>query len=62
MGHPDRRIGAFVECKTNTGRYTPEQAEWFDVLIKVGEIVFLWRPRQADEINEFLEGKGEWAR
>lgn len=54
---------AFVECKTDIGRYTPEQSDWLGSLLAAGARVFLWRPRAADEINEFLEGRGEhWAR
>ena len=62
LAHPGRGVAAFAECKTNTGRYTADQSEWFDTLIRVGALVFLWRPNGAAGINDFLEGTGEWAR
>lgn len=61
MVHPQRLLMAVVECKSDTGRYTPEQAGWIDALVGVsggwsGFTVEIWRPRDADRINRYLEG------
>lgn len=63
MVHPGLHRLAFVECKTDIGRYTDEQGQWFDALLTVaqpGVYVFLWRPRDAAVIESFLSGEGNW--
>ena len=45
----------FVELKANKGRIRPEQEAWITMLREGGATVFLWRPKQWDEIAELLE-------
>lgn len=46
----------FVELKTTTGRVRPAQQEWLDALsVVTGVEVYLWRPRDWDEILEKLK-------
>jgi hypothetical protein len=54
--HRERRLVAFVECKSDIGRYTAEQAEWIDALVDVGAVVDIWRPKDHERINRYLEG------
>lgn len=45
----------FAELKTMKGRVTPEQRAWLDDLEKVpGVEVFVWKPRDLDEIEAIL--------
>lgn len=56
MVHPLHGL-AFIECKSDTGRFSPDQSAWIDAL-RVADgtyIVDIWRPRDADRINRFLE-------
>jgi hypothetical protein len=48
----------FVELKANKGRIRPEQEAWIAMLRDAGASVFLWKPKQWDEIAELLE---KWA-
>lgn len=65
--HPDRGRMAFIEVKSDTGRFTEEQDAWISALMSVvGRwsylqiLVDIWRPQQYELINEYLEGVGEW--
>ncbi len=48
-----------IECKTETGKLTPDQEEWRDRLLKAGAKWYLWRPSDIDEIIRVLGRKGE---
>lgn len=49
----------FVELKANKGRVRPEQETWINMLREGGATVFLWRPKQWEEIASLL---GKWAK
>lgn len=58
--HSTFRVVAFVECKSDTGRFSPDQSTWIGALracLIGGDefVVDIWRPRDADRINRFLE-------
>ncbi len=64
MVHPERRRVVWAECKTDIGRYTEDQGKWIDALFHLtgpGIYVFLWRPSNAVDIEQFLQGVGQWA-
>lgn len=45
----------FVELKTNTGRVRAAQQTWLDALGQIPCVdVYLWRPRDWDEIEAIL--------
>lgn len=50
---------AFVELKADKGRVRPEQETWINLLREGGATVFLWRPKQWEEIATLLE---KWAK
>lgn len=57
--HPRRKLLAFLELKTETGRLKPEQRHWQDVLGCMrgpSIIVAVWRPHQADAVRVWLLG------
>lgn len=39
----------WVECKTETGRVSPDQQHWLDTLKAAGHDAYLWRPRHWDD-------------
>lgn len=51
----DRTI--FCELKTDTGRLTQDQQDWVDALGRAGTEVYVWRPRDWDEIERLLRRK-----
>lgn len=40
----------WVECKTMTGRLSPEQRTWLDTLTVAGNDAYCWRPSDWDEV------------
>lgn len=44
----------FAELKTDTGRLRAEQRAWLDQLEETEAEVYVWRPRDFDEIVELL--------
>lgn len=60
-GWPDlalAKAGRFIlaELKTDRGRVTPAQAEWLWALYEAGVEVYVWRPRDFDDIVAILQG------
>jgi hypothetical protein len=61
MSHRERGQVAFIECKTNTGRFSPDQDEWIGSLMEAAKrglgvlIVDIWRPKDFQRINRYLE-------
>ena len=48
----------FAELKSERGRMTPEQQRLFDLLSQCpGVEVYLWRPRDLEEIAKTLRGE-----
>ena len=54
--HPQRRIVAFRELKTDRGKLGPEQRAVIDALAEAGADVAVWRPAQATEIWRWIAG------
>jgi hypothetical protein len=48
--HPKRGRLMFVECKSATGRVTPEQTAWLDALALAGQTVKLAFPEVLDDM------------
>jgi hypothetical protein len=44
----------FAELKSERGRLTDEQAEWVAALRRTGQVAYVWRPRQWDDIEAVL--------
>lgn len=57
-GYPDwtlvRDRVVFIECKTETGRVSQAQREWFTALIAADAEVYLVRPRHPEAIATVL--------
>lgn len=57
-GFPDlvlvRDSVIFAELKRSTGRVRPEQVEWMEQLAQAGAEVYLWRPRDIEEVRATL--------
>ncbi len=51
---PPRLI--FAELKTDTGRLTPDQERWIEMLRACGQEAYVWRPRDWDDIVKVLIG------
>ncbi len=51
---PPRLI--FAELKTDTGRLTPDQERWIEMLRACGQEAYVWRPRDWDDIVRTLHG------
>lgn len=59
-GYPDLTLvrGAriiFAELKTNRGALTQEQKDWLRALRRTSAEVYLWRPRDLDDIHDILQ-------
>jgi hypothetical protein len=52
--HDEKKRVICIECKSDTGKVTPEQTMWHDALARCGEEVYLVFPRHLDEIIEIL--------
>lgn len=47
----------FVELKSDSGRLSPRQHAWIELLDHVdGVEVYVWRPEDADEVEAVLRG------
>jgi tRNA1(Val) A37 N6-methylase TrmN6 len=46
----------FAELKTQRGKITAGQEEWLTALRACGQMAFVWRPDQMQEICELLYG------
>jgi hypothetical protein len=44
----------FAELKTETGKVTPAQADWLEMLRLAGQRVYIWRPSDLERIAEIL--------
>ena len=52
----DNRL-LFAELKRDKTNPEPMQRIWLDALVKVGQQVFVWRPKDQNEVVDILEGK-----
>jgi len=61
-GFPDlcliRERVVFAELKTDTGKLTSEQLEWFAALKRAGAETYIWRPADWPEVVRVLTDKG----
>jgi len=48
----DREL--IAELKSEKGKKTPEQEEWIQAFLRAGREVYLWRPRDWEEIVEVV--------
>jgi hypothetical protein len=46
----------FAELKTQRGKTTASQEQWLTALRACGQMAFVWRPAQMQEIQELLFG------
>lgn len=44
-----------AELKTDTGRVSDDQQQWLDLLAGAGVEVYLWRPRDYDDVLRVLQ-------
>jgi hypothetical protein len=58
LASPKQHRVIYAELKTETGRLTPEQRQWLDVLTDGGHEVYIWRPRDllCGHIRDVLKG------
>lgn len=49
----DRLVMA--ELKTDTGRISPDQQRWLDLLDRAGIETYVWRPRDIDDVLAVLK-------
>lgn len=52
--HRDKARILFVECKLDDTKTTPAQDHWHDTLAWCDQEVYVWRPKDWDEIVEIL--------
>jgi len=52
-----REVVLFVECKTDTGKLTPEQEGWRQAALAAKHSAMVWRPSDWDVIVEILQRK-----
>ena len=64
-GFPDltlcKRRLIFIECKTATGKLSPDQARWIIHLLGAGQEVYLARPEHYERIICLLAGRADAA-
>lgn len=48
------KVRVWIECKSETGRVSPQQDVWITLLKKSGETVFIWKPQDCDFAFEVL--------
>lgn len=58
-GYPDLTLVKdnrllFIELKRNLGKTTKEQVEWLEALKKAGAEVYVWRPKDYNEVVQVL--------
>lgn len=44
-----------AELKSATGRVTPEQDDWLTAAVNAGIEIYIWRPRDIEEIERILK-------
>jgi hypothetical protein len=52
--HDGKKRVMWVECKSDSGKVTPEQTAWHDALARADQEVYLVFPKHLDEIIEIL--------
>jgi hypothetical protein len=55
--HPIQRRVIWAELKTGSGRPSPEQKQWLELLQQAGQEAYLWRETQYDEVEAILRGE-----
>lgn len=58
LAHPQSGRLLFRELKTNTGKLTPGQTGWLELLIKCEEDAGVWRPKDWSRICDELSTYG----
>ena len=53
--HPDSGNAFAVECKSDTGKLSPEQENWIEWLRACGIRTFVWMPKMWPEIGEIVK-------
>lgn len=58
LANPGQRRVIYAELKSETGRLSPEQRRWLDVLTDSGHEAHIWRPRDLlnGHIRDSLRG------
>lgn len=46
----------YAELKSSAGKVTPDQQEWLTALRSAGQLVFVWRPEDWEDIVAVLRG------
>jgi hypothetical protein len=47
----------FVELKSDAGKVDHDQQRWIDDLRACGQRVYVWRPRDWDDVQRVLDGR-----
>jgi hypothetical protein len=62
-GYPDLTLShryrgvIFAELKSDIGRVSPTQKAWHEVLTEAGQEVYVWRPKDMEDISKRLASK-----
>lgn len=54
LAHPDKKRIIFAELKSEKGVLTEYQEQWLDTLRQCNQEVYLWRPKDIEDIAEIL--------
>ena len=52
--NPEKQRLIFAELKSAKGELSEHQVEWIEALRQAGQVVFVWKPHQIEEIVEIL--------
>ena len=54
LANREQKRVIFAELKSDKGKVTPQQEEWLGILKACGQIVYVWRPGDIEDIAEIL--------